>query len=111
MSRIGLSAIVLFVLFVACSEPAPTTELPSEELVERVVENNPTADRYEGETDCAPILRQYQSYLAIYRGQEMTEQLENNVLTLMSRWIDSDDPPTREQIRDLVAHCQEQVAQ
>ena len=107
LRRTGIVAVVLFAalvfLVVACGEPPPTAELTSSELVERVSERTP----YDT-VDCEDVLKKYASYRNIYQGHEMTPELENNVYTMFSGWLDRDDPPTREQVDDLLAHCRAQ---
>lgn len=115
--RINIMIVVAFVLLVSIlgflvvrgtPEPEPTTKLPTEQLIERIAESNPHFTIYEDETNCAPVLRQYYATRSIYKGKEMTPTLESNIYYLFAGWLDYENLPTKEQVTELIAYCEEQ---
>ncbi len=103
MSRTGIAALAALVLFIAVlgffairgpGEPTPTADLTAEQLVERVSERTPNDT-----LDCGDMLDKYAAYESVN---------QSNAYNLFASWLDSDDPPTREQVDGLLAHCQEQ---
>ena len=111
MLRTGIVAIIAFVFLVSGllffavrgpGEPTPTAELPAEEVVERIAERDSRVD-----DGCEELLDRYQGLRhTIYKG-ELTSVQENNIYAILGSWLDRDDPPTREQIDDLLDHCRE----